>query len=123
MSERRWTERRSSYLSGRIIFNQGYSSRDCSIRNFSGGGALVELENVAGVPEAFELVFLERGKRMPATRMWSNMRCIGLAFANDDQQPAEVVSLQIHARIRQLESENRALRARLGDDVDVDGDG
>ena len=52
---RRREQRMRVLKKGRLIFNHGFSAMDCIIRNISGGGALIDIPSVIGLPDNFEL--------------------------------------------------------------------
>jgi len=55
-----------TFLAGKIIFNFGQSSIDCTVRRLSDDGATLELESGLGVPERFLLtVAAASGVRWP----------------------------------------------------------
>jgi hypothetical protein len=73
-------ERRMRVLkSARIEFNGGYSVYDCRVRNVSGGGALLELPSLVGIPTRFDIAL--DGRRYSCSVMWRTDRLMGVAFA------------------------------------------
>jgi hypothetical protein len=42
-------------LGGSIVFNDGFSSMACTVRNLTLIGALIEVEHAAGLPKTFRL--------------------------------------------------------------------
>jgi hypothetical protein len=55
MVERREDRRRKAYKGGMIVFNDGRSSMACLVRNVTPIGALLEVQNMAGLPYTFRL--------------------------------------------------------------------
>ena len=55
MTERRTSERRRVLKAAKIVWNKGNSVLDCTLRNVSKGGALIEVINTMSVPAEFEL--------------------------------------------------------------------
>lgn len=53
MDERRVTHRLRTLKDPRIIYNSGSSTRDCTIRNLSSGGAKLVMKTTVGFPETF----------------------------------------------------------------------
>lgn len=73
------TEPRHRTLKGaRIIFNDGYSVFDCTVRNVSEHGALLQLGDPLGIPTRFELDLDQR--RWPCTVRWRSDKAIGVSF-------------------------------------------
>lgn len=55
MTERRSSERRRVLKAAKIVWNKGSSVLDCTLRNVSKGGALIEVINTMSIPDEFEL--------------------------------------------------------------------
>ena len=55
MIERRNAPRHRTLKTGLIVFNDGRSTLTCVVRNLSDTGALLRVENSAGVPQGFAL--------------------------------------------------------------------
>jgi hypothetical protein len=78
--DNRRRERRNRTLkSGQIVFNGGFSSVGCTVRNLSSGGALLELPSVVGVPREFQLKMDGTALRDCQVR-WRDERHIGVKF-------------------------------------------
>jgi hypothetical protein len=78
--DNRRRERRNRTLkSGQIVFNGGFSSVACTVRNLSSGGALLELPSVVGVPREFQLKMDGSPLRACEIR-WRDERHIGVKF-------------------------------------------
>ena len=56
MDEHRTHARHRTLKAGKIVFNHKSSVVDCTIRNMSDGGALLQLTSTLGIPDDFELV-------------------------------------------------------------------
>ncbi len=66
---------------GRIVFNGGYSSYDCTIRNLSAGGAMLEFASTVGIPNVFDLFISNSGGvRHSCTVRWRTNVALGVAF-------------------------------------------
>jgi hypothetical protein len=55
--ERREEHRRRTIKGGRIVFNDGYSTIACLIRDLSEKGASLRVDSVVGIPDEFMLTF------------------------------------------------------------------
>ncbi|WID95963.1 PilZ domain-containing protein [Bosea vestrisii] len=113
LSERRRSARNRTLIGGKVIFNQRQSTLDCTVRNLSEDGALLVFPASVAVPDLFELYLpLKRESRMVHTR-WRDSERIGVAFAAAAKQDEAPVPLDLVRRLRRLEQENAALKARI----------
>lgn len=101
-----------TFLAGKLIFNFGQSSIDCTIRRLSDDGATLELESGLGVPERFLLTVAGESEALPCRLSWQSEKQIGASFESATAaetgaaKPAEERSAD-HA----LRSQMLALRA------------
>jgi hypothetical protein len=78
-SDKRRVARRRILKSGRIVFNRGRSTIDCTVRNISSRGARLEVASVVGIPDAFFLAMPDAGTQ--ACRVvWRRLKELGVAF-------------------------------------------
>jgi hypothetical protein len=82
-SERRRGRRARTLKGGRIVFNGGYSSFECTIRNLSDSGALLKFGDVLGIPNHFELETETGRARRKCTVRWRSGTLIGVSFTDD----------------------------------------
>lgn len=85
-AERRAERRMRTLKRARIVFNHGHSVFDCTIRNLSPSGALIEVPNMLGIPMQFEIILGQAAARRPCSVRWSTERMMGVRF--DDAQKA-----------------------------------
>ena len=91
-THRRDGARKLTLKSARIVFNGGYSSYDCVVRNLSALGANLSVSATTPIPGNFELRFAD--DHLPArmcTVVWKSATRIGVKFqgsANDGTIPA-----------------------------------
>jgi hypothetical protein len=110
--ERRRSTRIRTFIGAKAIFNQRQSTLDCMVRNQSDEGALLIFPGSVPLPELFELYFpLKRETRMVRSR-WRDGERIGVSFAAITRDDAPI-PLDLVRRLRQLEQENAALKARI----------
>ncbi len=57
----------------------GGSAIDCTVRNFSGGGAALDVTSPVGIPERFTLIVSD-GKHLPCRVVWRKEKRIGVRF-------------------------------------------
>jgi hypothetical protein len=109
--ERRQNTRARVIYSGVVAFNERQSTVDCVIRNFSDGGAKVEFENTALLPDVVDLLVAKKSRAFTAKIAWRRRNEAGLSF-----QPAErdaPIPLDWARRLRVCESERRELQSRI----------
>jgi hypothetical protein len=53
---------------------------DCTVRNVSETGALLEIESPVGIPNNFTLVISKDGVKRPCRVAWRSARRIGVRF-------------------------------------------
>lgn len=77
--DRRTIARRTMLKGGRIVFNAGRSTIDCTVRNLSGKGAKLLVNSVVGIPETFDLVLGDHSKQ-PCRVKWRALKELGVEF-------------------------------------------
>ena len=80
-SERRLFERRQALKPGRIVFNRASSTINCTMRNQSDGGALLDVASVLGIPDAFELRLDGHSPRTSRV-VWRKAHTVGIEFTS-----------------------------------------
>jgi hypothetical protein len=91
---------------GRIELLNKRSAYDCTIVDLSNDGARILIENVAMVPNEFQLDIPSKGLSKRATVKWRDVKELGVAFLEVDEHALAV-------RMLALEEEVRELKARL----------
>lgn len=87
-ANRRQTERHRTLRHARIILSNRMSTFDCTIRNISATGALLEVPAPIGIPNQFELA-LDMEKHGPAcTVRWRTDHYLGVSFDDAWQKAA-----------------------------------
>jgi hypothetical protein len=77
--ERRIASRRTTLKGGRVAFNAGRSTVDCTVRNLSNKGAKLIVNSVVGIPDTFDLVLSDHSKQ--ACRViWRSLKELGVEF-------------------------------------------
>lgn len=84
--DNRTAPRHRTLKGGRIIFNAGRSTIDCTIRNLSNKGAKLEVISVVGIPNTFDLAIGEEGTMQSCRVVWRTLKELGVEFQS--QQPA-----------------------------------
>jgi hypothetical protein len=87
-ANRRKERRYRCFRSGRIVFNGGFTVFDCTIRNISPNGALLEMETLLGIPKRFGIAMEYGEPPRPCEVRWRTDRQMGIAFANPQQLAA-----------------------------------
>lgn len=71
--------RRKTLKGGRIIFNAGRSTIDCTIRDLSSRGAKLQVSSVVGIPNSFDLS-VGGVDRQPCRVIWRALKELGVEF-------------------------------------------
>lgn len=79
-SDRRGGRRMRTLKGGRAIFNGGYSSFECTVRNLSDGGAVLVFGDILGIPNHFELEIGPGQPRRSCTVRWREGTAMGVSF-------------------------------------------
>ena len=80
-TEHRVAQRRTTLKGGMIVFNNGRSSIDCTVRNLSGRGAKLMVASAIGIPDSFDLV-LPTTLKQPCRVAWRKAKEIGVSFVD-----------------------------------------
>ena len=78
--EKRIAHRRRVLKAGVILFNNGYASYDCKIKNLSAHGAMLEMGETTGVPSEFRFRMGGEGSAVAARQIWRTDTRIGILF-------------------------------------------
>jgi hypothetical protein len=82
VSENRRVPRQRVLKGGRIVFNNGRSTIDCTVRNLSSGGAKLSVASVFGVPQTFYLVVGTENSRACQV-VWHGTNELGVEFISE----------------------------------------
>ena len=80
MQERRKSARRRALKGGRIVFNKRSSTIDCTVRNLSPEGALLQVRGPFGIPAEFDLELDADAVIHPCKVVWRDARRLGVVF-------------------------------------------
>ena len=78
--ERRSEHRRRVLKGGSLLFNNGYASYDCRVKNLSTQGALLEMSETTGLPSEFDFRIGEEKVTKPAKIIWRDQMRLGIHF-------------------------------------------
>jgi hypothetical protein len=81
-TENRHTQRRTTLKGGRIVFNAGRSTINCTVRNLSSKGAKLQVSSVVGIPDTFDLM-LDGHARQPCRVAWRTLKELGVEFRTE----------------------------------------
>ena len=125
-SEHRNEVRQRVFLKGRILFNNGASSFDCLVRDFSSTGARLAFSETTTLPDVFDLYIPQKERTYRSTLRWRRADGVGVTFADemakpvppaatpaDDSAAADASLSLLLRRVSELEAENAALRRLL----------
>jgi len=79
MEERRSVPRHRTLKGGSIVFNEGRSAIDCTVRNLSEAGANLRVTSVVGIPDSFTLQMSDKTTRNCRV-VWRKATELGVAF-------------------------------------------
>lgn len=85
--DRRRNHRPRTLKGARIVFNGGYSSFECLVKNLSADGALLKFGDVVGVPNQFELQIEIGQPRRKCTVRWRSGNLMGVSFDEASASP------------------------------------
>jgi hypothetical protein len=106
-------------LGARAVFNNGQSSIECHVRNFSITGARLAISSASSLPDEFLLEIPDRQKAYRAGLRWKSRDSAGVRFLGEMSIEADVDSASEHPvselqlEIERLRSENQELKEKL----------
>ena len=112
MLDRRQNVRDKVLFGGVATINERGSTMDCVVRNISDGGACVELDETAKLPEDMSLTIARKGRSFLASIIWRQANKVGLAFRSI-RSPASPQSMDFDERLRRSEQKKRQLQRRI----------
>ena len=114
MPETRKNERIRSLLGARVIFNNGASTCDCIIRNFSTAGARLEIADSLALPTEFNLDLPHKGRLYRARIVWRGDGLVGIEFLDGQSARSAPDDGENDAeRSDRLMKENTKLKAQI----------
>ncbi len=102
----------------RVIFgsvasiNDRGSTMDCVVRNMSGGGACVEFEETAKLPDEMRVTVTQKGCSFFARTIWRQAGKVGLEFRTTTAAGLPA-STDLDERLRRSERKKRQLQRRI----------
>jgi hypothetical protein len=78
--EHRSAQRQRTLKGGRIVINDGFSTFDCTVRNFSESGARLKVASILGIPDSFDLL-MDDGRKFACSVAWKTEFEIGVKFS------------------------------------------
>lgn len=82
MEEQRKASRFRALKAAQIVFNDGASTIDCTLRDISDRGARLKVESPVGIPERFTLLIVADGGQHECQVAWRRVDEIGVVFEN-----------------------------------------
>ena len=117
MLDRRQSPRDKVLYGGVAQIDESGSTLDCVVRNISEGGACVEFDRAAQLPEEMNLTIPRKGRSFLAKMIWRQANRVGLAFRTMVTDPP---ADDLDERLRLSQIKQRQLKRRikelLGDD-------
>jgi len=112
MQDRRHGVRDKVFMGGVAEINDTGSTMDCVVRNFSDGGACVEMAGGAKLPEQVALKIARKGHSYLAQMIWRQASKVGVAFLS---MIADSPESDLDARLRRSEKKKRELQRRINE--------
>ena len=110
MLDRRQTPRDKVLYGGVAQVNERGSTMDCVVRNISEGGACVEFDQAARLPEEMNLTIARKGRSFLARIIWRQANRVGLAFRT---MFTDAPSSDLDERLRRSQIKQRQLKRRI----------
>jgi hypothetical protein len=110
MLDRRQSPRDKVLYGGVAEINERGSTMDCVVRNISDGGACVEFDQSAKLPEEMNLSIPRKGRSFLARIIWRQANRVGLAFRT---MFTDTPSNDLDERLRRSEIKKRQLQRRI----------
>ncbi len=82
MEEQRKASRFRALKAAQMVFNDGASTIDCTLRDISDRGARLKVESPVGIPERFTLLIVADGGHYECQVAWRRVDEIGVVFEN-----------------------------------------
>jgi len=79
-TERRTHQRSRTFKGARIVYNHGYAAIDCTVRNLTDKGALIETAEVVGLPHDLILYINPDHTGRPCRVIWHEGKRMGVEF-------------------------------------------
>src|ERR1700712_4364917 len=111
MLDRRRSMRDKVIFGGVASVNDRGSTMDCVVRNISEGGACIQFEETAKLPEEMSLTIARKGRSFLARMIWRQADRVGLAFRTMTASGAPASDLD--ERLRRSERKKRQLQRRI----------
>lgn len=112
MLDRRQSPRDKVLYGGVAEVTEHSSTMDCVVRSVSEGGACIELERGARLPEQFNLKIPRKGRSFLAKLIWRQANRVGIAFRTMMTDPP---SSDLDERLRRSEIKKRQLQRRINE--------
>ena len=110
MQDRRQSMRDKVFLGAVAEINERASTMDCVVRNISPGGACVEIDQAAKLPEDIGLTVPCKGRSFFAHVIWRHANRVGLALRTMVTDPE---SNDLDARLRRSKIKQRQLKKQI----------
>ncbi|MBR0800154.1 PilZ domain-containing protein [Bradyrhizobium jicamae] len=110
MQDRRQGPRDKVLYGGVAAINERGSTMDCLVRNIGEGGACVEFETAAKLPEEMNLTIARRGRSYLTRMIWRQANKVGLAFRI---MTSDTPVSDLDERLRRSEIKKRQLQRRI----------
>jgi hypothetical protein len=114
MLDRRRSVRDKVIYGGVAAVNERGATMDCVVRNISEGGACVEFEETAKLPQEMRLTIARKGRSFLASMIWRHADRVGLAFRTMTASGVPAFT-DLDERLRRSEQKKRQLQRRINE--------
>ena len=111
-ADKRGAPRQRTLRGGKIVWNGGFNSHDCVVRNLSRTGARLDTGTFLRLPDRFSLKF-EDGRTLPVEVIWTRVNEMGVRFEGAGLADAMDVVRALVGRIEAIEQEVGELKQEL----------
>lgn len=108
-SERRVAPRTRTLKRAKILFNNRYSTFDCTVRNISATGALLTIDPAVPLPKVFEIRIGEEDPLRPAKLVYRRESFAGIHFLDGADEREDGASEAAEAMTEDLRIQPRPL--------------
>jgi hypothetical protein len=114
-ADARRANRERTLLPGRISFGDGILSMECIVMQLSESGARIKLPPGVSLPDRFHIAIPQREVNCHARLIWRKTDQAAVEFAKPASGPSLTSEPDQVAKLRQLEAEHAALRAKVAE--------
>lgn len=116
----RQSDRMRTFMAARVSYAQGANVIECTIRNFSEGGAKLQISDSITLPGIFDLIIPQRNSIRRVRLCWRKEEFCGVAFMDEGGEAPQSVDAEhadveaaLRLKIRKLEATITQMQLRI----------